>query len=217
MSAASHASACSGVSTILPPIFRAPSSTVRPGGEFRVDDLRLVQAAQRTVEIGALGVGGTGFGAVEIGQQAQQLRIVGRGGVAGTQAGERGEFVLGGIGGAVAEQSGHRADQGAKDGGLVLSISDRSLRPLSEFFLLHLLDSSPARLAMAKRFGADVVINFQEQDPVAEIRRLTGGRGVDVAIEALGRQETFENALRAMRVGGTLSSLGVYSGKLVAP
>ena len=79
------------------------------------------------------------------------------------------------------------------------------------------VDSSPARLAMAKRFGADVVINFEEQDPLAEIRRLTGGRGVDVAIEALGRQETFENALRAIRVGGTLSSLGVYSGKLVAP
>ena len=65
---------------------------------------------------------------------------------------------------------------------------------------------------MAKRFGADVVIDFKEQDPVAEIRRLTDGRGVDVAIEALGRQETFENALRAIRVGGTLSSLGVYSG-----
>jgi threonine dehydrogenase-like Zn-dependent dehydrogenase len=40
---------------------------------------------------------------------------------------------------------------------------------------------------------------------------------VDVAIEALGRQETFENALRAIRPGGTLSSLGVYSGKLIAP
>ena len=37
------------------------------------------------------------------------------------------------------------------------------------------------------------------------------------AIEALGRQETFESALRAIRPGGTLSSLGVYSGKLVAP
>jgi threonine dehydrogenase-like Zn-dependent dehydrogenase len=46
---------------------------------------------------------------------------------------------------------------------------------------------------------------------------LTGGRGVDVAIEALGRQETFENALRSIRPGGILSSLGVYSGKIVAP
>ena len=70
---------------------------------------------------------------------------------------------------------------------------------------------------MARRFGADVVINYEEQDPVAAIKRLTSNRGVDVAIEALGRQETFENALRAIRPGGTLSSLGVYSGKLVTP
>ena len=70
---------------------------------------------------------------------------------------------------------------------------------------------------MAKRFGADVVINYLEQDPVAAIKRLTSGRGVDAAIEALGKQETFESALRAIRPGGTLSSLGVYAGKLVAP
>jgi threonine dehydrogenase-like Zn-dependent dehydrogenase len=38
-----------------------------------------------------------------------------------------------------------------------------------------------------------------------------------VAIEALGQQQTFENALKATRPGGTVSSLGVYSGKLVAP
>jgi alcohol dehydrogenase len=83
--------------------------------------------------------------------------------------------------------------------------------------LIIAVDSVPARLEMAQRFGANVVINQREQDPVAEIKRLTDGRGVDAAIEALGRQETFENALRAIRPGGTLSSLGVYSGKLVAP
>jgi threonine dehydrogenase-like Zn-dependent dehydrogenase len=79
------------------------------------------------------------------------------------------------------------------------------------------IDSIPERLAMARRFGADVTLDIRAGDPVAEIKRLTGGRGVDVAIEALGRQETFENALRATRPGGTLSSLGVYSGKIVAP
>ncbi|WP_110171547.1 zinc-binding dehydrogenase [Luteitalea pratensis] len=79
------------------------------------------------------------------------------------------------------------------------------------------VDAVPERLEMARRFGATHVVNVREQDPVAEIRRLTGGRGVDVAIEALGRQETFENALRSTRPGGTVSSLGVYSGKLVAP
>jgi alcohol dehydrogenase len=46
---------------------------------------------------------------------------------------------------------------------------------------------------------------------------LTDGRGVDVAIEALGRQSTFEAALRVLRPGGTLSSLGVYSSDLVIP
>jgi threonine dehydrogenase-like Zn-dependent dehydrogenase len=79
------------------------------------------------------------------------------------------------------------------------------------------IDSVPARLEMAKRFGANVVINYREQDPVAEIKKLTDGRGADVAIEALGQQITFENALRATRAGGTLSSLGVYSGKVAAP
>ena len=73
------------------------------------------------------------------------------------------------------------------------------------------------RLAVARRFGANVTLNTNDGDPVPEIKRLTDGRGVDVAIEALGRQETFESALRAIRPGGTLSSLGVYSGKLVAP
>jgi len=79
------------------------------------------------------------------------------------------------------------------------------------------VDTIPARLAMSRQFGANVVIDARHQDPVAEIKRLTDGRGADVTIEALGKQETFENALRATRPGGTLSSLGVYSGKLVAP
>ena len=79
------------------------------------------------------------------------------------------------------------------------------------------IDASADRLETARRFGANVTLNIHDGDPIAEIKRLTGGRGVDVAIEALGRQETFENSLRAVRPGGTVSSLGVYSGKLVAP
>ena len=79
------------------------------------------------------------------------------------------------------------------------------------------IDSVGPRLEVARRFGANVTLNINDGDPVPEIKRLTEGRGVDVAIEALGRQETFESALRAIRPGGTLSSLGVYSGKLVAP
>jgi len=52
---------------------------------------------------------------------------------------------------------------------------------------------------------------------VEEVKRLTAGYGADVAIEALGTQQTFESALRSLRPGGTLSSLGVYSGKLQIP
>jgi alcohol dehydrogenase len=79
------------------------------------------------------------------------------------------------------------------------------------------IDTMSNRLEMARTFGADVTLNAQDGDPIAAIQALTDGRGVDVAIEALGTQETFETALRAIRPGGTLSSLGVYSGKLVAP
>jgi alcohol dehydrogenase len=79
------------------------------------------------------------------------------------------------------------------------------------------VDGLPGRLAASKRLGADHVVNFNEIDPVMAIMELTGGRGVDVAIEALGLQSTFENALRVVRPGGTLSSLGVYSGSLSIP
>ena len=79
------------------------------------------------------------------------------------------------------------------------------------------VDSIPARMAIARQMGADHVVDFTQVDPVAEIMRLTDGRGVDVAIEALGRQETFSVALRVLRPGGTLSSLGVYSGDLTIP
>jgi len=79
------------------------------------------------------------------------------------------------------------------------------------------VDGNADRLKMARNMGANVTLNTNDGDPVAAIKRLTDGRGADVAIEALGRQETFENALRAIRPGGTLSSLGVYSGKVVAP
>ena len=47
--------------------------------------------------------------------------------------------------------------------------------------------------------------------------RLTEGRGVVVAVEALGKQETFESCLRVLKPGGTLSSLGVYSKGLTVP
>src|SRR5678816_3014665 len=78
------------------------------------------------------------------------------------------------------------------------------------------VDGDDNRLAMSKRMGADITLDYRYVDVNAEVKRLTGG-GADVAIEALGTQQTFESALRSLRPAGTLSSLGVYSGKLAIP
>jgi alcohol dehydrogenase len=79
------------------------------------------------------------------------------------------------------------------------------------------VDTVPARLEVARALGADHVVDFKAGDPVEQIMALTDGRGVDVAIEALGTQGTFASALRVLRPGGTLSSLGVYSSDLTIP
>src|SRR6185503_12840981 len=62
----------------------------------------------------------------------------------------------------------------------------------------------------------DVTVDHRAVDVVDEVKRLTGG-GADVSIEALGTPQTFETSLRCLRPGGTLSSLGVYAGKLEVP
>ena len=79
------------------------------------------------------------------------------------------------------------------------------------------VDAIPERLAVAKKLGATDTVNFKECNPVEKIMDLTDGRGVDVSIEALGTQATFESCLRVLRPGGKLSSLGVYSNDLKIP
>jgi threonine dehydrogenase-like Zn-dependent dehydrogenase len=83
--------------------------------------------------------------------------------------------------------------------------------------LIIAVDPIRERREMARTFGASIAIDPAAVDVVDTIKQLTDGRGADVAIEALGRQNTFEAALRSIRPGGTMSSLGVYSGKLIAP
>jgi len=83
--------------------------------------------------------------------------------------------------------------------------------------LIIAVDGIEERLAMSRQMGADITLDFRKVDVVAEIFNITGGRGVDAAIEALGTQQTFESALRVLKPGGTLSSLGVYSTDLSIP
>ena len=79
------------------------------------------------------------------------------------------------------------------------------------------VDGNDHRLGISKKLGADITLNFNNCDVVDEIMKITGGRGVDSSIEALGTQATFESALRVLKPGGTLSSLGVYSSDLTIP
>ena len=79
------------------------------------------------------------------------------------------------------------------------------------------VDHVPERIGMAKRLGADIVLDYAKGDPVQEIMKITAGAGVDVAIEALGTQQTFESCLRVLKPGSVLPSLDVYSGKLSMP
>lgn len=72
------------------------------------------------------------------------------------------------------------------------------------------VDTMDDRLDQSKKFGANLTINAKEEDAVAKIMQLTGGSGVDVAVEAVGTQPTFEAATRAVRRGGVVSSVGVY-------
>lgn len=79
------------------------------------------------------------------------------------------------------------------------------------------VDGNDHRLDIAKKLGADVTLNFRNVDVVQEVMKLTGGKGADSSIEALGTQATFAQAMKVLRPGGTLSSLGVYSEDLSIP
>jgi threonine dehydrogenase-like Zn-dependent dehydrogenase len=79
--------------------------------------------------------------------------------------------------------------------------------------LVIAVESKPDRQALAKRFGADVIVDPSKEDAVARILELTGGIGVDSAIEALGAPVTFENCIRVTRPGGVVVNVG-YHGEL---
>ena len=74
------------------------------------------------------------------------------------------------------------------------------------------VDSIPRRQELARSYGADVTVDFEKEDAVARIMELTGGEGVDSAIEALGGDLSFQNAIRVTKPGGTISNAG-YHGK----
>ena len=73
---------------------------------------------------------------------------------------------------------------------------------------VYAVDINDARLKLAETFGA-VPVNASQSDPVAEIRRLTRGRGVDVTLEVIGLTQTMEQAVQSLAVLGRAVMVGI--------
>jgi propanol-preferring alcohol dehydrogenase len=76
------------------------------------------------------------------------------------------------------------------------------------------VDVSEAKLELVRRFGADHTINPSRQDLIEAIRRITDGKGVDVAIELIGLKETLEAAIRSLAPRGRMVVVGICPEKI---
>jgi L-iditol 2-dehydrogenase len=83
--------------------------------------------------------------------------------------------------------------------------------------LVAAADVAPERLEQARRVGADAGIDTRANDAAAEMRRLTDGRGADVAVEAVGLPSTVRTAVESVRKGGTLALVGNLSQEVGLP
>jgi isopropanol dehydrogenase (NADP+) len=72
------------------------------------------------------------------------------------------------------------------------------------------VESVPSRQQLARTYGADEIVDFTREDVVERILELTGGEGVDTAIEARGADQTFQAAVKITKPGGTISSTGYF-------
>src|ERR1700722_14977139 len=72
------------------------------------------------------------------------------------------------------------------------------------------VESVPRRQHLARAYGADEIVDFAQEDVIDRIFELTGGEGVDTAIEALGADRTFQTAVKITKPGGTISNTGYF-------
>jgi len=77
-----------------------------------------------------------------------------------------------------------------------------------------MVDLDDNRLEVAKRFGATAGVNSSKGDAIAVIMKMTGGRGVDTAIEAVGIPATFEMCQSLVAPGGIIANIGVHGTKV---
>lgn len=95
---------------------------------------------------------------------------------------------------------------GAGPVGLLTLMNARAYEPERVF----MIDMAPDRLALAASLGA-IPVDASKVNPVVEVQRQTGERGADVVIECVGQPSAFTTALNAVRAGGTVAVIGVYS------
>jgi alcohol dehydrogenase len=77
-----------------------------------------------------------------------------------------------------------------------------------------MVDLDDNRLDIAKRFGATACVSSADGEAAATIMKMTGGRGVDTAIEAVGIPATFELCEQIVAPGGTIANIGVHGTKV---
>ncbi|MDI6725474.1 MAG: alcohol dehydrogenase catalytic domain-containing protein [Smithellaceae bacterium] len=81
---------------------------------------------------------------------------------------------------------------------------------------VFLIGTRESRLALGRQFGADAVINVKNEDPVARVRELTGGWGVDLAIDCAGGSTTLNDCIRMVKKGHDVLLLTFYEGETTA-
>ncbi|MEF8832031.1 MAG: NAD(P)-dependent alcohol dehydrogenase [Candidatus Thermoplasmatota archaeon] len=72
------------------------------------------------------------------------------------------------------------------------------------------VESVEKRKELARKYGAEEIVDFTQHDPVEKIMELTNEKGVDSAIEALGMNETFKQCIEVAKAGGTVSNIGYH-------
>ena len=82
---------------------------------------------------------------------------------------------------------------------------------------VYIADIDPSRLALAREMGADDAIHASCAELVAQVQRLTGGKGVDVVFEAVGRNQTVAGAIDSVRKGGTVVLIGNITPEVTLP
>lgn len=73
---------------------------------------------------------------------------------------------------------------------------------------VYAVDINPKKLSLAQKYGA-IPVNAIEVDPVAEIKRLSGGKGVDVSLELIGLPKTMRQALQSLSIMGRAVMVGI--------